>query len=86
MFVQLCVISGEGLGFSCFLCLHCCCACVDGWLLGKDTADVPLGLETTGTLCVSCRIGDKKPEEEEEDLKLPQRSKTLLSTRLGQEY
>lgn len=58
--------------------------CVDGWLQGKDTADVPLGLETSNALCVSCQIRDKRPEEEEEDLKLTQRSKTLLRTRLGE--
>lgn len=75
VYVIVYVISGEGLRFYDFLSL-------DGWLLGKDTADVPLGLETTDTLCVSCWIGDKRPEEEKEDLKLPQRSKTLLRTRL----
>lgn len=82
----VCVIVGDlrrGNGFFlCFAFTECCCTSVDGWLLEKDTADVPLGLENAVALCVSCRTGDKMPEEEEEDLKLPQRSKALLRTRL----
>lgn len=55
---------------------------MDGWLLGQDTADVPLGRETRDGLCASYRIGDKRLEENEQDLKLPQRSKMLLRTRV----
>lgn len=51
-----------------------------GWLLKKDTADVPLGLKTTDALFVSCQTGDKMPEEGEEDLKLLQRSETGTNT------
>ena len=63
------------MGFSYFLSL-------DGWLLGKDTADMPLGLETTDTLRVSCWIRDMRLEEGVEDLKLPQQSMTMLRTTL----
>lgn len=75
------MISGDRLDFPVFS--PSITASVDGWLLGRDTADVPLGLRTADTVRVLCQIGDERPEEA---LKAAteKKPKILLRPRLGE--